>query len=327
MIDGLAIICGDALSELKKLPDKSIQCCVTSPPYFGLRDYKVDGQIGNEFTPAEYVNNLVAIFHEVRRVLAHDGTLWLNLGDSYANDGKWGGHTGGKHAKVLHNSPIGRNKRYTGLKPKDLIGIPWRVAFALQADGWYLRSDIIWHKPNPMPESAKDRPTKSHEYIFLLSKSKNYYYDADTIAEPSGSWNGSKFDDVRDLTVRPTTGRGPRNIVGNMSERGVTRTTEGLNLKSSEEKTGPTKNKRDVWTVATDQFSDSHFATFPKKLITPCVLAGCPVGGTVLDPFAGSGTTGEVCLENRRKAVLIELNPEYIKLIEKRCDATQVLLA
>lgn len=181
---GVTSYCGDALALLSQMPSESVHCCVTSPPYFGLRDYGIDGQIGLEETPAEYVAKIVAIFNEVHRVLRADGTLWLNIGDSYANDGKWGGHSGGKHAKALHDSPIGRNKRYTGLKPKELIGIPWRVALALQADGWYLRSDCIWDKTSAMPESVKDRPSKSHEYIFLLSKSKKYFYDYEAVAEP-----------------------------------------------------------------------------------------------------------------------------------------------
>ena len=193
---GSTIYQGDALEILRGLPAESVHCCVTSPPYWGLRDYEVNGQLGLERTPNEYVMRLVGILNEVRRVLRVDGTLWLNLGDSYANDGKWGGSTGGKHAAGLHGKQVGRQRRETGLKPKELVGIPWRVAFALQADGWYLRSDIIWAKPNPMPESITDRPTRSHEYIFLLAKAKQYYYDADAIAEPSvaghGSGNGFK---------------------------------------------------------------------------------------------------------------------------------------
>ena len=177
------ILKGDCREVLRSLPDESVHCVVTSPPYFGLRDYGVAGQIGIEPSPAEFVEQMVAVFRDVRRVLRADGTLWLNLGDSYANDGKWGGHTGGKHVKALHCSPIGRNKRYTGLKAKDLIGIPWMVAFALRYDGWYLRQDIIWSKPNPMPESVRDRCTKAHEYIFLFSKSARYTYDAAAIAE------------------------------------------------------------------------------------------------------------------------------------------------
>ena len=355
MIDGLTIICGDALSELKKLPDKSIQCCVTSPPYYGLRDYKVNGQIGLESSPSEYVLKLVSIFHELNRVLRDDGTFWLNLGDTYA--GSWGAMSYAKGSIAARRfggdgEKIGRpvsSRMSEGMKQKDLIGIPWRVAFALQADGWYLRSDIIWAKRNCMPESVTDRPTRSHEYIFLLSKSARYYYDHEAIKEPciyDVDGTGTEARKARasvELKSHPTAERagirpgGYKNSVnfdgknkGNEKQRGHSRRHDGFNgrwdnMEREEQCTGM-RNKRDVWTVSPANYPEAHFATFPKKLITPCVLAGCPVGGTVLDPFAGSGTTGEVCLENRRKAVLIELNPEYIKLIEKRCDATQVLL-
>lgn len=333
----VTILTGDCREVLRALPDASVNCCVTSPPYWGLRDYGHADQIGQESTPEEYVASLVAVFREVRRVLRADGTLWLNLGDSYCSQGgshdgrednqpgvgaarAWRNGSGCADGVVDQRGQRNRNgNTVRSLKPKDLVGVPWRVAFALQSDGWWLRSDIIWHKPNPTPESVTDRPTKSHEYIFLLSKSATYYYDAAAIAEASGSWNGSTFDGDRDLTVRPSTGRGPRNIVGNMSKRGVTRTTEGLNLKTAAEKTGPTRNRRDVWTVTTSPYSGAHFATFPPALIVPCILAGCPAGGTVLDPFGGSGTTGDVASGNGRRAILIELNPEYAKLAQDRC--------
>ena len=340
MSDRLTIMQGDCVEQLRLLPNESVHCCVTSPPYWGLRDYGVAGQLGLEPTPQEYVAKMVAVFAEVRRVLRDDGTLWLNLGDWYCSqvglhDGREDNQPGVGASRVWRNGSgradgivdeRGQRNRngntVPGLKPKDLCGIPWRVAFALQADGWYLRSDIIWHKPNPMPESVTDRPTKAHEYIFLLAKSERYYYDAEAISEPSNGWNGSSFTDERDALTKPNLGRGPRNIDGNMSSRGVTRTTEGLNLKTQAEKTGPTRNKRSVWTVATAPYSEAHFATFPPDLIKPCILAGCLVGGTVLDPFGGSGTTGQVALELGRQAILIELNPKYCDLIRDRTNVT-----
>jgi DNA modification methylase len=359
MKDNLTILCGDALEQLRTLQSATVQCCVTSPPYFGLRDYKVAGQLGLEKTPAEYVAELVKTFSEVKRVLKSDGTLWLNLGDSYANDGKWGGHTGGKHVKVLHNSPIGRNKKYTGLKPKDLIGIPWRVAFALQADGWYLRSDIIWSKPNPMPESVTDRCTRSHEYMFHLTKSARYFYDAEAIKESAtdhefnrqdakdakASWKGSAFDDGKNLINHPNVGKRDK------KQDGYGRRHAGFNERYDESKrkdfdskqggggngfaghsgnfkangepfTNGTRNKRTVWSVATHPYSEAHFATFPPALIKPCILAGSRPRDMVLDPFGGSGTTGMVALELGRRAILIELNPEYIELIRHRTNVT-----
>ena len=311
---------GDCREVLRTLPDESVHCCVTSPPYFGLRNYGCEGQIGLEATPDAFVAELVTVFREVRRVLRDDGTLWLNLGDSYANDGKWGGRTGGKHVKALHCSPIGRNKRYTGLKPKDLIGIPWMVAFALRADGWYLRQDIIWHKPNPMPESVTDRCTKAHEYIFMMSKSERYYYDHETIKEDSDAGSkGSKFH----------TGKTGEHHLGRASTKprkqdGHGRRHAGFNEQwDNAEEAGEiktTRNKRSVWTVAPKPFKEAHFATFPPALIEPCIKAGCPAGGTVLDPFGGAGTTGLVADGLRRNAILIELNPEYAAIAERRIN-------
>ena len=277
---------------MKKIPKESIQTVVTSPPYWGLRDYGHDSQLGMENTPDEYVDGLVDVFREIRRVLKKDGTVWLNLGDSY---------------------PTGKIE---GLKPKDLAGIPWRVAFALQEDGWWLRSDIIWHKPNPMPESVTDRPTKSHEYIFLLTKSPHYYYDQDAIREP-----------VSDVSIKRSTyafnTEDNKNIKGNMSERGVTRTTEGLNLKSAEEKQHPLgRNKRDVWTVNTKPFPEAHFATFPEKLIDTCIKAGTKENDIVLDPFSGAGTTGVVACKLNRIYIGIELNPEYAEMSKNRLAKT-----
>ncbi|WP_430757381.1 DNA-methyltransferase [Pseudomonas aeruginosa] len=286
------------------MPDQSFHCCITSPPYFGLRDYGMASQIGLEQTPDEFVSRLVEVFREVRRVLRDDGTLWLNLGDSYANDGKWGGSSGGKHANALHgNTSVGRTKTRTGLKPKDLIGIPWRVAFALQVDGWFLRQDIIWHKPNPMPESVRDRCTKAHEYVFMLTKSPRYYYDHEAVKEdavsehPSG--NGFKRDARESY----------KNLDG--TARGNDEQWTGV---------GGKRNRRSVWTVPTAGFKGAHFATFPPDLIRPCVLAGAPRGGLVLDPFGGAGTTALVAMQEGRRSVLIELNPEYAAIARNRLD-------
>ena len=306
------ILLGDCRERLRGLPDGMAQTCVTSPPYFGLRDYGVDGQMGLEATPDEFIAGMVAVFREVRRVLRDDGTLWLNLGDSYANDGKWGGSTGGKHVSSLHgDSGVGRQKRTTGLKPKDLIGIPWRVAFALQADGWYLRQDIIWHKPNPMPESVRDRCTKAHEYVFLLSKGPRYYFDADAIKAVGGrrapghkSHKGQAAYENGDAKHRTKAG-----LVA-YAEREREREARG--------EVGATRNKRSVWTVATQPFKEAHFATYPPELIEPCILAGSPRGGVVLDPFGGAGTTGLVADRLGRNAVLIELNPEYAEIARRR---------
>jgi DNA modification methylase len=308
---------GDALNVLKAMPDQSINTCITSPPYWGLRDYGVDGQLGLEPTPAEYVANLVEVFREVRRVLRDDGTLWLNLGDSYASV-----HTGGqKSAKstVGSNMPGVQeirqpkaNPQEYGLKDKDLVGIPWRVALALQADGWYLRSDIIWHKPNALPESVKDRPTKAHEYIFLLSKSRKYYYDADSIKEPSSDLEKSKK-----RYEKPFGGKKAEELL--KTDQVHTRT---IGMREFDGK----RNKRTVWTVPTRPFPEAHFATFPPDLIEPCVLAGCPIGGVVLDPFVGSGTTLLVATRNHRRSIGIELNPDYIKIAERRLKQVQMKL-
>ena len=289
----------------------SVNCCVTSPPYFGLRDYGNDEQIGLEETPEAFIESMVNVFREVKRVLADDGTLWLNLGDSYASAGgksqpqpdasgglgnKKLGTRGEQGSSASYGGFERPNTISKGLKTKDLIGIPWRVALALQADGWYLRQDIIWSKPNPMPESVTDRCTKAHEYIFLLSKSPKYFYDADAISEPAiyaGDDRGSRTDSRR-----------------------------GTECNSMSGKTGETRNKRSVWEVTTKPYSGAHFATFPPDLIKPCILAGCPAGGTVLDPFGGSGTTGMVALELGRSAELIELNPAYVEIIEGRTHVT-----
>lgn len=289
MIAKAEIIIGDCLSVLKSVPSKCVKTCITSPPYFGLRDYNHPGQIGMESTPAMFVARLVDVFREVRRVLADDGTLWLNLGDSYANTGKSGGGAQGERWSRAggRTSDCSGTFRYApaGFKPKDLMGIPWRAALALQDDGWYLRSDIIWHKPNPMPESVTDRPTKAHEYLFLLSKSENYFYDYRSILEPS---------------IKP----GKRVTINNRSDDSVVAKT--------------TRNRRSVWSIPCHAFRGAHFATFPPALVDPCIRAGSALGDLVLDPFSGAGTTGLVALRNGRNYLGIEINSEYAKIASDR---------
>jgi DNA modification methylase len=372
----LSILQGDCLNVLPTLPAASVQCCVTSPPYWGLRDYgtatweggeagcnhrapdeagqttkptngqrehagrfagptcykcgarRIDSQLGLEATPEEYVANMVKVFREVGRVLRNDGTLWVNMGDSYA--GSTSGNTNGSGKSGLKND--GRNEasrqaslgiqaadmatmaikkeKPPGLKPKDLCGIPWRLAFALQADGWYLRSDIIWSKPNPMPESVTDRPTKAHEYIFLLTKQERYFYDAEAIKEPNQNNGARDAGYLTDATLRPHNGATDGKGLG------------GYRMGSVENG----RNRRTVWTVATQPYSEAHFATFPEDLIKPCIMAGSRLGDTVLDPFGGSGTTGLVAIELGRRAVLIELNPKYAGLIRDRTNVTAGML-
>lgn len=285
------LLLGDCAETLRALPEKSIHTCVTSPPYFGLRDYGAEGQIGLEETPDAYVQRLVEVFREVRRVLRDEGTLWLNLGDSYAS----GGRKTRDVDKKLPSRGMGV-RPVDGMKPKDLIGIPWRVAFALQADGWYLRQDIIWHKPNPMPESVRDRCTKAHEYVFLLSKGPRYFFDSEAVKEPTQS-------------DRAPSRKAKKAGAGRFELRGNGTPYDG---------TGETRNRRSVWTVTTKPFKGAHFATFPPDLIEPCILAGSPSGGTVLDPFGGSGTTAGVALKHGREAVICELNPEYAAMIPER---------
>jgi DNA modification methylase len=328
LIVSVRILTGDCRKVLRSLPDESVHCVVTSPPYFGLRDYGVAGQIGLEPSPEAFTDELVAVFSEVRRVLRNDGTLWLNLGDSYANDGKWGGETGGKQAYLDENNRkrVGREKRVTGLKPKDLIGIPWRVAFALQAAGWWLRSDIVWQKTNPMPESVTDRPTKSHEYLFLLSKAQSYYYDAEAILEPVSPNTHARLSQDVAAQVGSARANGGAKTNGNMKAvgRGPKTTEAGSGIKNNESFAAAVclpvtqRNKRTVWTTSTAAFKGAHFATFPPDLIEPCIKAGCPKGGAVLDPFGGAGTTGLVADRLGRDAILIELNPEYAGMAERR---------
>lgn len=302
------ILIGDVRSKLQDLEEQSMQTVVTSPPYWGLRDYGNDGQIGLEQTPDEYVAEMVNVFREVWRVLKDDGTLWLNLGDSYASfrDGKaTPDTTRGNSNGTLVEKGLAKNRMAstfvgTNIKHKDLVGIPWKVAFALQADGWYLRQDIIWAKPNPMPESVKDRCTKSHEYLFLLTKSSKYYFDNQAIKEPSVSnvgnakirFGGNKYGDSTD----------PKHA-----------TKSGNVWEPSE-----TRNKRDVWNIPTKPFKGAHFAVMPEALVEPCILAGSREGDLVLDPFAGSGTVGVVAKRYNRDFVGVELNPEYAQIAKER---------
>jgi DNA modification methylase len=301
------ILFGDCRDIMNNWIEKGVrvQTCVTSPPYFGLRDYKTDGQLGIERTPEEYVSNIVQIFSLVRSLLSDDGTLWLNLGDTYAaNRGYQVPSTkGGPKHSPAQGFKDSKMTVPLGLKPKDLIGIPWRTAFALQADGWYLRSDIIWHKPNVMPSSVKDRVTTAHEYIFMLAKSEKYYYDADAIREPAS--NSGKIVSL-----------GPKSFAkGQALGKGVAPSGNGLKDTYT---VGEFRNKRSVWTVTTKPFKGAHSAVFPTDLILPCVLAGSRFGDTVLDPFMGSGTTAQVAHENGRQYLGCELNPAYKELCDKR---------
>jgi len=407
VIPSVTILEGDALARLREMPDESVQCCVTSPPYFGLRDYGVEGQMGLEATPELYVTRMVEVFREVRRVLRKDGTLWLNVGDSYAGSGKGGNPKESPHQKQRTNagSLIAQTARdqevtnvtrktFDGVKAKDLIGIPWMLAFALRADeaaspahmrdiesmisavtdsyetadewpapirreverlqrehiaanrgGWYLRCDIVWAKANCMPESVTDRPTRSHEFIFLLTKEPRYYYDAEAIKEPcvydvDGPGTASRKARQHEANKLLPTDRhngiragGYKNSVnfdgknaGREKQRGHSRRHDGFNdrwddMKREEQCTGM-RNKRDVWTVAPANYAAAHFATFPPDLIKPCILAGTKPGDRVLDPFGGSGTTGMVALELGRNATLIELNPAYAVMARARCDVT-----
>ena len=307
--NGSRILRGDSVEMLKTIPDGTADCCVTSPPYYGLRDYGKEGQIGLEETPDEYIDGLVSVFREVRRVLRDDGTLWLNIGDSYAGNSNRG-------TKLQGNPEFNKNRPSRELtllpkksvpnscKPKDLIGIPWMLAFALRDDGWYLRQDIIWHKTNPMPESVRDRCTKSHEYIFLFSKKPKYYFDSDAIKE-----NAKPDNSVRDRDHSKLNNTPGRTRMGGLKTNHYTK-----------------RNKRDVWRIATRPYKEAHFATFPEQLIEPCILAGSRPDGIVLDPFFGSGTTGVVAEKYGRRYIGVELSEEYIELAKKRLDGVQMTL-
>lgn len=324
----------ECLTGLRKLPDNSVDCCVTSPPYFNLRDYGVDGQIGLEDTPEEYILRMVEVFNEVRRVLKPEGTLWVNIGDSYAGSMKGAANYPENAMNYKHGTNRGTLgvativKKYSGYKRKDLIGIPWMLAFALRADGWYLRQDIIWNKRNTMPESVADRCTKTHEYIFLLSKSPRYYFDAESIAEPvadstlqriSQNIDGQKGSDrVPGKTNGPMKAAIPR-YEGKKYTKDPevfyrTKSGNAYNYR-------PKRNKRSVWELSTARCKEAHFATYPEKLVQPCILAGCPEGGIVLDPFMGSGTTGLVAKKLGRNYIGFELNPDYAKMAERRINS------
>lgn len=298
------IINADCRAALKEMAEASVHCCVTSPPYFGLRDYGMDGQIGLEQTPGEFVAGLVAVFSEVRRVLRDDGSLWVNMGDTYQNaKGQSGGFDPKQPARRHLRAARPQDKSIPGLKPKDLIGIPWMLAFALRADGWYLREEIIWNKPNAMPDPTRDRCTRSHEHLFHLTKSRRYYHDQEAIKEPavSNHKSGNGFARSARLSYQNADG----------TARGNAKQWTDV---------GGKRNRRSVWTIPTKPFAEAHFAVFPPDLIEPCVLASSPEEGTVLDPFGGAGTTGLVAARLNRHAVLIELNPEYVAIAERRLE-------
>ena len=329
---------GDSLEVLKTFEDNSIDCCVTSPPYYTLRDYGVDGQIGLEETPEKYIERLTEVFMEVHRVLKPNGTLWLNIGDSYNgykgnaksqyNDSKYVGGHGGHPTR-----PSGYGLECKELKPKDLIGIPWMLAFSLRNAGWYLRQDIIWHKPNPMPESVKDRCTKSHEYIFLLSKSQKYYFDYEAIQEEATGYDGRK-DTMMKGSKKYDTQIMPNQSVQTMAKNGHERwkfkskncqydgqVPNSMHIRGGmglPDEVYPVRNKRDVWSINVKPCKEAHFATYPPELVSTCILAGCPEGGVVLDPFMGSGTTGIVAYKLGKHYVGIELNPEYVEMAKRR---------
>lgn len=286
-------ICGDAAEQLRALNSESIYTCITSPPYFNLRDYGASGQLGRKDTPEEYIEKLAEVFREVRRVLHPKGTLWLNIGDSYIS--------GGRKTRDF-------NKKLPAMKPKDMIGIPWMLAFALRADGWYLRQDIIWRKPNAMPESVRDRCTKSHEYIFLLSKSERYYFDGSAIQEKALESSRARYKSAFNCGKKEIVGRG--------------RGTVAPNSPGMREFTGY-RNKRSVWDINTAGYRGAHFAVFPEKLVEPCILAGCPAGSIVLDPFMGSGTTGVVAKRLGRGFIGIDINPDYCAMAAERIAAVK----
>lgn len=303
------IFCGNAVDVLRSFPAESVNMCVTSPPYYCLRDYGIEAQIGNEQTPYEYIQNLLLVFEEVKRVLKPDGTLWVNIADSYSGSGKggWNKQISERNRNRLNPqynpSCFNMPKLWHGIKQKDMIGVPWLLAFSLRENGWYLRSDIIWHKKNCMPESVKDRPSKCYEHIFLLSKSSKYYYDYDAVKEPAAQSSILRYS------------------------RGVSDKTkyrdrkQGIFMPRDKTNFSDMRNRRDVWSVAINaSHIPGHFAIYPEKLIEPCIMAGSAVGGVVLDPFFGSGTTGIVAMKNSRKFIGIDINPEYCKTAQMRIN-------
>lgn len=305
------IYTGDCLEMLKKLPEESVHCCVTSPPYYALRDYGMDAQIGREATPTEYISRLTEVFTEVRRVLRSDGTFWLNISDTYAGKGNQGEYVDPKNPNGRNGQAVALNYKVEGCKPKDMIGIPWMLAFALRDSGWYLRNDIIWMKENPMPESVKDRCARCYEHIFLFSKSRKYHFDYKAISEPIAPTTAERLK-------RGTKGSGKFGsaIPGQPQQQTINRTRERGSITDAD--INPLRNKRDVWTINTVPFKGSHYAAFPPKLVETCLLAGCLEGGIVLDPFMGSGTTGMVAKQLNRHYVGIELNPEFTEMAYRR---------
>ncbi len=304
------ILCGDCLDVLKTLPDESVHCCVTSPPYYALRDYGMDAQIGREETPEQYIARLTEVFREVKRVLRSDGTFWLNISDTYCGTGGKGDARDPKYPMGRNGQSVALNRTVRGCKQKDLIGIPWMLAFSLRADGWYLRNDVIWEKANPMPESAKDRCTRCYEHVFLLTKSKKYYFDWLAVAEPISP----------NTAARKLAGRGFGKysvaIPGQPQPQNINKPREAGAI--TEADISPVRAKRDVWHINTVPYKGGHFAAFPPKLAETCILAGCPVGGITLDPFFGSGTTGLAAKRLDRHYIGIELNTEFCALARAR---------
>jgi DNA modification methylase len=309
------IHCGDALKVLRGLPANSIHCCVTSPPYYGLRDYGEAGQIGREDTPERYIENLVAVFREVWRVLRPDGTLWIIISDTYCGTGSKGNHFDPKYPKGRTGQQVSINHRAQGCKQKDLIGIPWLLAFALRSDGWYLRNAAIWEKGNAMPENVKDRLTRSYEFVFLLAKSKSYYYDGAAIAEPIAAVSVTRMKGGRSDRNKYTGG------IPGQTKQGINRPRAAGAI--PDELIPAFRNKRDVFHINTVPYGGAHFAAFPPKLAETCILAGCPTGGIVLDPFIGSGTTGLVAVQTGRRYIGIDLNAEYCRLAKERIDSLE----
>ena len=305
------IINRDALYALRELPSESVHCAVTSPPYYALRDYGLDAQIGREDMPEQYIEKLTDVFRELRRVLRPDGTLWLNIADTYCGTGSKGGCTDPKYPQGRNGQSVSVARKAAGCKQKDLIGIPWLLAFSLRSDGWYLRSDIIWQKENPMPESCKDRPTRCYEHIFLLTKEKKYYYDAAAIAEPISPKTAARY-----RMGRSANSKYAAEVPGQGKVQGLNKARRGGYYDDALMPT--TRNRRDVWTINTVPYKGGHFAAFPPKLAETCILAGCPKGGVVLDPFFGSGTTGLAAKSLARHYIGIEINAEYCALARAR---------